>query len=166
MTSLADELDNSAETLKGLAEELATAKENEADPEDAATLEQDAPEGEEGEPVDMDKIREEIEEEVDRISGVYDNSFSTDEIQNLADEMRSWSDNVRGTNLENTEKMQTVSDTADTMENAASTLDGLSFPTLDGDEIQSFIDELEQLANDLRDAASDIEGCDFPGMYG
>lgn len=115
----------------------------------------------------------EYQKEVDRIikdiQKLFDEHFSYDEVQNLAEEMGNWRDGLQGTNLENSERYQTVSDTADAMENAASTLDGLSFPELGGDssdDVEQFAEELEQLANDINDAVSEIENCNFPGMYG
>jgi len=125
-----------------------------------------APEAEEEE-------QSEYQKEVDRIikdtQKFFDEHFVYDGVQNLADEMGSWRDGLQGTNLENSDRYQTISDTADTMENASSALDGLSFPDLGGDssdDVEQFADELEQLANDINDAVSDIENCDFPGMYG
>lgn len=156
---LAGELESAADNIKERLDELEGTKqaEEEESPEDAPV---------DGEGKASDDVMDEIKEEVERITSVYDESFSVDEVQNLAEEMRSWSDNVQGTNLENTDKMQTVGETADAMESAANDLDGLCFPTFDENDIESFADELSQLADDIRSAVSDIEGCEFPGMYG
>lgn len=165
LSSLAEELKDSAETLKGLASELDEVMSNEVSQEDADVIEHDGPEESE-KARDPDEIRSDIQEEVDRISKAYEENFLTDEIQNLADEMRNWSDGLEGTNLANSDKAQTIADTADTLEQTVNTLDSLSLPDFDGTDVQSFADELEQLAGDIEDASSDVSSCDFPGMYG
>lgn len=167
LTTLADEIDSAADNICDLQTELTDMGSSEDDEDDSSPddvpAEGDTPEDKEAE---RKEILEQISQEVERISKLFDDSFSTDEIQNLADEMRSWSDNVQGTNLENSDKMQTVSETADTMESAASNLDGLTFPEYDESDIDSYITELEQLAGEIRDEASNVENCEFPGMYG
>lgn len=168
LQQLADELDASCDNLRDLVSELGTTSEEEEAMEELTEQGEVAPEGETAgdKAADIADIKKSMQEEVTRISNVFDESFSSSEIEDLASEMRSWSDNVQGTNLENTDKMQTVGETADTMEQASSTLDGLTFPEYDEDDVDSFIQELEQLANEIRDVASDVENCEFPGMYG
>jgi len=60
-------------------------------------------------------------------------------VSDLADEMESWRDNMSGTNLENTEKYNTVDECAETLRSAA-------------DEIET--------------AKGDLDGVEFPGMFG
>jgi hypothetical protein len=169
LTMLGEELDGAVSTLRELAKQLEDEEteeepEPEVKPETVPATEPEADSQDEEDGADFEQLAEDIDEEISRISTLFDEAFSTSEVQDLADEMRSWSDNVQGTNLENTDKMQTVSETADTLENAVSTLDNLSFPEYDGKDLNSFADELEQLAQDLSDAASEIENCEFPGM--
>ena len=61
------------------------------------------------------------------------------EIETLADEMESWRDNMSGTNLENTEKYQSVDECAETLRSAF---------------------------DDIECAKSELEGVEFPGMFG
>ena len=61
------------------------------------------------------------------------------EVETLADEMESWRDNMSGTNLENTEKYQSVEECADILREAFDNIDS---------------------------AKSDLESVEFPGMFG
>lgn len=61
------------------------------------------------------------------------------EVQALAEEMGNWRDNMGGTNLENTEKYQAVEQAAD---------------------------QLEQCADDIDNAMQELQGVEFPGMFG
>lgn len=79
------------------------------------------------------------------------------EVVSLQEEMGNWRDNLSGTALENTNKFQTVSDAADTLEN-------LDLEIVERD-LNDF-DDLENVISDLRDFASELENVEFPGMYG
>lgn len=79
------------------------------------------------------------------------------EVVSLQEEMGNWRDNLSGTALENTNKFQTVSDAADTLEN-------LDLEIVERD-LNDF-DDLENVISDLRDLASELENVEFPGMYG
>ena len=61
------------------------------------------------------------------------------EIENLAEEMESWRDNMSGTNLENTDKYSQVEESAET---------------------------LRQGYDDIESATGDLDGVEFPGMFG
>jgi len=76
------------------------------------------------------------------------------EFEDLKSEMESWRDNMSGTNLENTDKGQRVSEACDV-------LDGID---ISGKEI-SEIDDIETVADELEAAADELESVDFPGMY-
>ena len=60
-------------------------------------------------------------------------------IDELADEMESWRDNISGTNLESTQKYQDVEECADI---------------------------LRQAADDIESAKGDLDSVNFPGMFG
>lgn len=62
-----------------------------------------------------------------------------EEIQSLQEEMQDWYDNMSGTNLESTEKYETVGECADS---------------------------LQTTADDLESTVSEAEGIEFPGMFG
>ena len=61
------------------------------------------------------------------------------ELDSLADEMESWRDNMEGTNLENTQKYETISECADTLRTGF---------------------------DDVENALVELEGVEFPGMFG
>jgi hypothetical protein len=116
------------------------------------------------------------------------------EISDLASEMGEWRDNMDGSGLENTSKYDTVSEAADTLENLESTIDDIEIDEeLDKDievnwihpygrslgrswrasHIVSLINAIiEALPEDneaigeLEDIANEIDGIEFPGMYG
>jgi uncharacterized coiled-coil DUF342 family protein len=84
---------------------------------------------------------------------------ATSELSSLAEEMRSWADNMEGagTGLENTDKYQRVSDAADILENEQSELDGIGF---------SDFDELEDTKGTIENSIAELESVEFPGMFG
>lgn len=129
------------------------------------------------------------------------------EIQSLAEEVREIVDNASGTGLENTQRIQTLGETADVLEGldepeVPDALDGttVSFseqlPTrrdrglsraarasnaesaisAAAEAARAWLEEtneesdayaaVEQLADDLESAASDLSSAEFPGMFG
>jgi len=152
---VAEEMRSAAEDIRGAAGDLDESKANDEEP------------NEELEVPSTETIHKEIEDRVEEASKYFEEHFSTSELESLAEEMRSWSDGLEGTNLSQSEKAQTISDTADTLESAISSLDGCSFPDdFDLDDVESFATELDQLADEIESGVSDIENCEFPGMYG
>lgn len=155
LTSVAEEMRSAAEDLRGAAEQLEESAKNDEEPD------------EEVEVPTTETIHQELDGRVELASKYFDEYFSTSEIESLAEEMSSWRDGLEGTNLSQSDKAQTIGETADTLENTASSLDQCSFPEgLDYDDVESFATELDQLADEIESQVSDIENCEFPGMYG
>jgi chromosome segregation ATPase len=80
--------------------------------------------------------------------------FDFSEVEALAEEMGSWRDNMQGTNLESTGKYSEVEEAADTLENIDT-----SPPDIENE------DDVEELAEFLENAASELESVMFPSMY-
>ena len=132
------------------------------------------------------------------------------DLEELKEEMCSWRDNMEGTPAENSPRFETVTETADTLENME-TVDpddlpegvGSSWTKYGNQKVTSgrqktpsravrcsnacaaleaaagFLEEVDsdtadddvteactQMATELREIISDVEGLEFPGMYG
>ena len=112
----------------------------------------------------------------------------------LAEEMRSWADNMSGTALENTQKYEQVDECASELEDAQSNLEDVELPTeLQGKQITyryvlprsryigrswragQMCSALTALADalpdetdhkdDIQTVADTLNGLEFPGMY-
>ena len=103
-----------------------------------------------------DKRDEEQIQELVRDAQSIVEDIDVGEIDNLADEMRSWADGMSGTNLENSDKYSRIEEAADTLESIDHDISSIE----DADDIQTAIDELTNLADECN------QGIDFPGMYG
>jgi hypothetical protein len=96
---------------------------------------------------------------------------SSGEWSDLLEELSSWKDGMDGTNLEYTDKYQTLESSVSELEDAISTIDNVSEPEFDGDvcdenAIEEYASELEATATEIRDAVSSAENAEFPGMFG
>ncbi|MCI4320517.1 MAG: hypothetical protein L3K23_10400 [Thermoplasmata archaeon] len=85
--------------------------------------------------------------------------------EELADEMRTWADNLDSGNLGHTSKH-------DEVEQAADEVEGIDLPSLPSfpepatkESVEGFADECEECAGELDDAASSLEGVDFPTAF-
>jgi len=114
------------------------------------------------------------------------------ELQALSEEMCEWRDNMEGTGLENTSKFEEVQETADSLENLSSTLDGVDLGDYDVDEqiefswshpygkhlgrswravyISTLLEAIaakvdDDTANELQEVADELGAIDFPGMF-
>lgn len=107
---------------------------------------------------------DERDAELARIKAQFDELPDSDcsEIDDLAQELGDWRDNMQGTGLENTAKFEEVSDTAGTLESIDTDPDT---PSWDGDNLSSTADDLETCAEALEDIADELESIDYPGMY-
>ena len=90
----------------------------------------------------------------------------------LADELRSWADNMSGTGLENTGKYSEVDDAAGEAEGVD--VDGFevpSWPTENGEPVvtretmATLKDECETASGDAETIGGEMEGCSWPQMY-
>lgn len=112
-----------------------------------------------------------IEEWAKTIQGINDKSDEgKSEIDTLADEMRQWEENT-AEKFSQTSKYETISSTADALESARDELDGADWPSMPDhkgteNEWETFLSGLEDLQTLLDDQASEVGGCEFPGMYG
>ncbi len=107
------------------------------------------------------------------------------DIESLAEEMGSWRDNIEA-NFSATQKFADVSDAADALESVKDTLEGLDELTEpvrennieaaheeanldpegdDQDAEPEWKDEATTLADEIENAASELDGVSFPGMY-
>ena len=84
------------------------------------------------------------------------------DLESLADEIRSWADNMGGTGLENTGKYSEVEECAEALESIDTSID---MPTWDETDLSSVADECESCADDLEGKASEITDVNFPRMY-
>jgi methyl-accepting chemotaxis protein len=89
-------------------------------------------------------------------------------VSELAEEMGNWRDNMSGTNLEATDKYSRVEEAADSLENVVSAIDDIDTTPqpCEKDTPEDFAQTLEEIADALDEAVSELEGVDFPGMYG
>ncbi len=109
------------------------------------------------EAVALDARRKAISEEFSKAED------AKSEIEGLGEEMRSWSDGMSGTNLENSQKYQDVTDAADTIE-------GINFSFDEEPEEKetakiAVADKLDECADNMDECADGVEGVEFPGMY-
>ena len=89
------------------------------------------------------------------------------EIESLGEEMRNWADGLSGTNLENSEKYQRIEEAADTCENVDTNIEIPAAPeTNDKTEWEEFADALNEAADSIENETSNLDGVDFPSMYG
>lgn len=93
------------------------------------------------------------------------------ELESLKEELESWRDGMTGTNLENTEKYQTLESSVDALDNVISEVQGLEEPKLSEDgSVKEKAEELEvhidEMIGKLEDAISEAESIEFPGMFG
>jgi hypothetical protein len=95
---------------------------------------------------DEDKIKaaQDVLEDVDLSEG-----------SELQEEMENWRDGLADTNLANSEKFSRIEEAADTLGNI-----DWDVPSIDS------VDEIDSAATDLDNIADELEGVDFPGMYG
>ncbi len=84
------------------------------------------------------------------------------EVESLAEEMRSWADNMSGTSLESTSKYEEIDEAASSLENIDT---GVSLPTWSNDDPQETASSLEEAASSLDDAADELESVDFPRAF-
>lgn len=102
---------------------------------------------------EKDEIDDKLVKQAQEVLG----NIDTSEIDNLKSEMESWRDNLDGANMSHLPKYDQVSECADVLDNALSTLEGLS---IDGFE------EIESVMSEAEEAVNEAEGAEFPGMYG
>ena len=148
------------------------------------------------------------------VKDAYDGAIS--DIEMLAEEMRSWADNMSGTNLENSSKYETVEEAANTLEgvaqedvppaiseisvtytttqfsrrhlsratrlsHAVAALEGViaaaqvwieereKLTQEPGDEVEGFEEAREEVTafiDTVQQTIDEVEGVEFPGMYG
>lgn len=82
-------------------------------------------------------------------------NFTIGEVEELRDEMASWRDNYPE-NLQSTDKYSMIDDAVNTLDNLSSDEPG---EIVIYEDIEAVADELERMADDL-------EGVEFPGMFG
>jgi chromosome segregation ATPase len=97
-------------------------------------------------------------------------NLGTSEIESLAEEMRQWEENIQE-KFSQTSKYETISGSAETLENARDELQGIEWPTLpdaDGDREawDTFGEALAEVSSALGDQESEAGNAEFPGMYG
>jgi hypothetical protein len=91
-------------------------------------------------------------------------NFDYSEIESLKEEIESWHDNMRGTNLENSSKYEVLEECLNSLADVINKAESLKTEVEENekealrDEIQNIVDGIEEIIND----ASCIE---FPGMY-
>jgi hypothetical protein len=79
------------------------------------------------------------------------------DVDELAQELGTWRDNMEGTNLENTMKYQEVSDACDELESVSS----------NAQDIQAIedLDEVDDLMDNIENVYDDLGNVMFPSMY-
>lgn len=105
---------------------------------------------------DQDYLSDEVS------SALFD--FDIPELNSLASEMRTWRDNLRDTNLENTYKYDDVRNCHDALDSVIKLFSSIEPPTDFGDR-NNFLEELDTFINDLDSAIQELEGIYFPGMF-
>jgi hypothetical protein len=87
------------------------------------------------------------------------------EVESLAEEMRTWADNLEGGNLGSTSKCEEVSECADELEG----VEVPDVPSAPGEATreawEACADECEEAASALEEAASTVEGVNFPTAF-
>ena len=86
-------------------------------------------------------------------------------IEELYDEIDSWTNGMAGTNLENTDKYQTLCETAYLLESARCYIDQIDTEISPDMTIEDVIEHIESVVSDLESAQSELDSCEFPGMY-
>jgi hypothetical protein len=99
-----------------------------------------------------------------------DRSNGLAELQSLYDEVSDIVGNYSGTSLENSQRVQTFSETESALESSIGEVENVEIPSLP-DEItvetlEQFQSALEDAASELESAISEAESAEFPGMYG
>jgi chromosome segregation ATPase len=94
----------------------------------------------------------------------------TSEIESLADEMRQWEENIQE-KFSQTSKYETVSGSADTLENARDELQGIDWPTLpeaeaDREKWDELKETLVEASGTIEEQQNEADNAEFPGMYG
>lgn len=136
-----------------------------------------------------DSIRDEGSDLEDRINAF--DSLDYSEIEDLASEMENWKDLIPE-NLQSSDKYYAVEEAYDLLQNAVDTLSGLGAVTMDSEQdrlyykfmeidpediteklqeqfnslVEDVGSELESLADDIDSVIGDLEGVEFPGMFG
>jgi chromosome segregation ATPase len=156
ITSRADRLGGCIAVLQGIADNLQEAMDNLEEYEsELDNSEVEIPEEEK-----ETKLEERKQDLADNIDAPYFDDVRS-EIQSLSEEMRSWADNMEGagTGLENTEKYERVSEAADILEEQGSEFEDIDVTGIEWDSIEEIKDNLENIIGEL-------EGVEFPGMFG
>ncbi|HET7713404.1 MAG TPA: hypothetical protein VFK94_03350 [Patescibacteria group bacterium] len=110
---------------------------------------------EENDPEEVpEDIREAFKKDVVKDAVAILDDFDTSDLESLVDEMTSWRDNYPE-NLQGTDKYSQIDD-------ACSVLEGID---QGGVSISSF-EDIEEAADWLETQADDLEGVEFPGMFG
>lgn len=87
-------------------------------------------------------------------------------IEELYDEIDNWASGMEGTNLENTQKYQTLDECRNNLDSARSYIDQIDTGIDDDQTVQDIIDQVDSAVQDMEDADSELGGCEFPGMFG
>ncbi len=88
------------------------------------------------------------------------------ELESLAEEMRSWADNMDSGNLGHTSKYDEVEEVAGILEGIDADAEIPSAPEeMTVEAWESFAEECETQASELDSKADELEGVSFPGMY-
>lgn len=124
-----------------------------------------------GEPVVITAAqREEIYTMMANAASQFD--IGASEVMLLGEEMRNWVEQIQE-HFSQTEKYERVSEAADTLENADSELQSVSWPTVpeaslapDCDLCREYADMLEEIADTIENVVGELEGVEFPGMFG
>lgn len=72
---------------------------------------------------------------------------------------------MEGTNLENTDKYQILCDTAELLDSARCYIDQIDTEIAPDMTVEDVIDHINDVVSDLESAQSELESCEFPGMY-
>ncbi len=89
----------------------------------------------------------------------------TSELESLAEEMRSWADNMEES-FGSTSKYEEVDECASNLENVDAEVDMPSFPdTVTRETMESLAEECEEASGSCEEKADEIGGIEFPGMY-
>ncbi|MDE1822131.1 MAG: hypothetical protein KGI98_14925 [Euryarchaeota archaeon] len=151
--SRADRASEVADSLRGAAEELNAIK----DEVERALQEND----------DDDSLTDDQQAELTALKGRVE-AIGPDlsDLESLAEELRSWADNMDSGNLGHTSKYDEVESAASELEDIDTNVDLPSAPEdMTREAWSQFADECEEAAGELEDRASEIENVSFPGMY-
>lgn len=100
-------------------------------------------------------------------------SDSESDVDELKGELESWRDNMQGTNLEGTDKYQTLDESVQTLENCVGNIGNADLDTFRYSDLaspeenaQELAEAIDRLVDSLNEIVGELEGVEFPSMYG